>query len=179
MRPRDEGFTVDQLLVEIALDGRIRHAVGALAGLGFAMVGFALLPQFLAEGPALTPRLLGLAFPVLGLGLFLWLSFSPAPYSLAIRADGSAVFTHVVTAWWRFFDLQEVLPPGAVLGAGVEAVVPQGGATTSGENNLTPLVKEWRLVLRLSDGTEREVLVSPDQARLMEKAALLEGALRR
>jgi hypothetical protein len=58
---------MDQILVEIALDGRIRYAIGALAGLGFAMVGFALLPQFLAEWPAITPRLLGLGFPVLGL----------------------------------------------------------------------------------------------------------------
>ena len=54
---------MDQILVEIALDGRIRYAIGALAGLGFAMLGFALLPQFLAECPAITPRLLGLCFP--------------------------------------------------------------------------------------------------------------------
>jgi len=37
---------MDQILVEVALDGRIRYAIGALAGLGFAMVGFALAPQF-------------------------------------------------------------------------------------------------------------------------------------
>ena len=43
---------MDQILVEIALDGRIRYAIGALAGLGFAMVGLALLPQFLAEWPS-------------------------------------------------------------------------------------------------------------------------------
>ena len=173
------GPGMDQILVEIALDGRIRYAIGALAGLGLAMVGFALLPQFLADWPAITLRLIGLAFPVLGLGLFLWMSFTPAPHSLAVRADGSLAFTRVVTAWWRFFDLQEVLPPGSVTGVAVEAVLPQGGATTSGENNLVPLVKDWRLVLRMADGRGREVLVSPDRAGLTEKAALLEGALRR
>ena len=105
---------MDQVLVEIALDGRIRYAIGALAGLGFAMVGFALVPQFLAEWPAITPRLFGLGFPILGLGMFLFLSFIPAPHSLAIRGDGSAVFTRSVTTWWRFFDIQEILPPGAI-----------------------------------------------------------------
>jgi hypothetical protein len=121
---------MDQILVEIALDGRIRYAIGALAGLGFAMVGLALLPQFLAEWPAITPRLLGLGFPILGLGMFLWLSFIPAPHALAIRADGSAVFTRSVTTWWRFFDMFETLPPGAITGVAVEAADAPVGTTT-------------------------------------------------
>jgi hypothetical protein len=37
--------------------------------------------------------------------------------------------------------------------------------------------KEWRLVLRLSDGGLREVQRSPGRASLDEKAAALRGAL--
>ena len=107
---------MDQILVEIALDGRIRYALGALAAFGFAMAGFALVPHFLAEWPAITPRLLGLGFPAFGLGMFLWLSFIPAPHALSIRADGSAFFTRSITTWWRFFDAFENLPPGAIIG---------------------------------------------------------------
>jgi hypothetical protein len=169
---------MDQILVEIALDGRIRYAIGALAGLGFAMLGFALLPQFLAEWPVITPRLLGLGFPILGLGMFLWLSFIPAPHSLAIRADGSAVFTRSVTTWWRFFDMFETLPPGAIKGVAVEAANAPVGTTRSGETDFSATSKEWRLVLRLSDGAVREVQRSPGRASLDEKAAALRGALR-
>jgi hypothetical protein len=169
---------MDQILVEIALDGRIRYAIGALAGLGFAMVGFALLPQFLAEWPAITPRLLGLGFPILGLGLFLFLSFIPAPHSLAIRADGSAVFTRSVTTWWRLFDMFETLPPGAIKGVTVEAADAPVGTTRSGETDFSATSKEWRLVLRLSNGAVREVQRSPGHASLDEKAAALKGALR-
>jgi hypothetical protein len=169
---------MDQVLVEIALDGRIRYAIGALAGLGFAMVGFALVPQFLAEWPAITPRLFGLGFPILGLGMFLFLSFIPAPYSLAIRGDGSAVFTRSVTTWWRFFDIQEILPPGAIAGIAVEAAEAPVGTTTSGETDFSATSKEWRLVLRLSDGAVREVQRSPGRAPLDEKAAALKGALK-
>jgi len=168
---------MDQVLVEIALDGRIRYAIGALAGLGFAMVGFALVPQFLAEWPAITPRLFGLGFPILGLGMFLFLSFIPAPHSLAIRGDGSAVFTRSVTTWWRFFDLFETLPPGAIKGVTVEAADAPVGTTTSGETDFSATSKEWRLVLRLSDGAVREVQRSPGRASLDEKAAALRGAL--
>ena len=169
---------MDQILVEIALDGRMRYAIGALAGLGFAMVGFALLPQFLAEWPAITPRLLGLGFPILGLGLFLFLSFIPAPHSLAIRADGSAVFTRSVTTWWRFFDMFETLPPGAIKGIAVEAVDAPVGTTRSGETDFSATSKEWRLVLRLSDGAVREVQRSPGRASLDGKAVALRGALK-
>ncbi len=169
---------LDQILVEITLDGRIRYAIGALAGLGFAMLGFALLPQFLAEWPAITPRLLGLGFPVLGLGIFLFLSFIPAPHSLAIRADGSAVFTRSVTTWWRFFDMFEMLPPGAITGVAVEAADAPVGTTRSGETDFSATSKEWRLVLRLADGAVREVQRSPGRASLDEKAAALRGALK-
>lgn len=169
---------MDQVLVEIALDGRIRYAIGALAGLGFAMVGFALVPQFLAEWPAITPRLFGLGFPILGLGMFLFLSFIPAPHSLAIRADGSAVFTRSVTTWWRFFDLFETLPPGTIKGVAVEAADAPVGTTRSGETDFSATSKEWRLVLRLSDGAVREVQRSPGRAPLDEKAATLKGALK-
>jgi len=169
---------MDQVLVEIALDGRIRYAIGALAGLGFAMVGFALVPQFLAEWPAITPRLFGLGFPILGLGLFLFLSFIPAPHSLAIRADGSAVFTRSVTTWWRFFDLFETLPPGTIKGVAVEAADAPVGTTRSGETDFSATSKEWRLVLRLADGAVREVQRSPGRAPLDEKAAALRGALK-
>ena len=169
---------LDQILVEITLDGRIRYAIGALAGLGFAMLGFALLPQFLAEWPAITPRLLGLGFPVLGLGMFLFLSFIPAPHSLAIRADGSAVFTRSVTTWWRFFDMFEILPPGAIKGVTVEAADAPVGTTRSGETDFSATSKEWRLVLRLADGAVREVQRSPGRASLDEKAAALRGALK-
>ncbi|MFM7610880.1 MAG: hypothetical protein ACKO9A_18665, partial [Alphaproteobacteria bacterium] len=148
---------MDQILVEIALDGRIRYAIGALAGLGFAMVGLALLPQFLAEWPAITPRLLGLGFPILGLGMFLWLSFIPAPHALAIRADGSAVFTRSITTWWRFFDAFETLPPGAIKGVEVELAEAVLGTTNSGDTDTGASSREWRLVLRLADGTMREV----------------------
>jgi hypothetical protein len=169
---------LDQILVEITLDGRIRYAIGALAGLGFAMLGFALLPQFLAEWPAITPRLLGLGFPVLGLGMFLFLSFIPAPHSLAIRADGSAVFTRSVTTWWRFFDMFEILPPGAIKGVTVEAADAPVGTTRSGETDFSATSKEWRLVLRLADGAVREVQRGPGRASLDEKAAALRGALK-
>jgi len=169
---------LDQILVEIALDGRIRYAIGALAGLGFAMLGFALLPQFLAEWPAITPRLLGLGFPVLGLGMFLWLSFIPAPHALAIRADGSAVFTRSITTWWRFFDLSETLPPGTIAGVTVEAADAPVGTTRSGETDFSATSKEWRLVLRVADGAVREVQRSPGRASLDEKAAALRGALK-
>ena len=169
---------MDQILVEIALDGRIRYAIGALAGLGFAIVGFALLPQFLADWPAITPRLLGLGFPILGLGLFPFLSFIPPPHSLAIRADGSAVFTRSVTTWWRFFDMQETLPPGAIKGVAVEAADAPVGTTRSGETDFSATSKEWRLVLQLSDGAVREVQRSPGRAPLDEKAAALKAALK-
>ena len=169
---------MSDVLVEIALDGRIRYALGALAGLGFAMAGLALLPQFLAEWPAITPRLLGLGFPILGLGMFLWLSFIPAPHALSIRADGSAVFTRSVTTWWRFFDIHETLPPGAISGVAVEPAVAPLGTTTSGETDFSASSKEWRLVLRLADGAVREVQRSPGRASLDQKAAALKGALK-
>ncbi|MFM7691281.1 MAG: hypothetical protein ACKPAC_17785 [Alphaproteobacteria bacterium] len=168
---------MDQILVEIALDGRIRYAIGALAGLGFAMVGLALLPQFLAEWPAITPRLLGLGFPILGLGMFLWLSFIPAPHALAIRADGSAVFTRSITTWWRFFDVQETLPPGAIKGVEVELAEAVLGTNNSVDTDTGASSREWRLVLRLADGTMREVQRSPGRASLDQKAAALRGAL--
>ena len=168
---------MDQILVEIALDGRIRYAIGALAGLGFAMLGFALVPQFLAEWPAITPRLLGLGFPAFGVGVFLWLSFIPAPHALAIRADGSAVFTRSITTWWRFFDVQETLPPGAIKGVEVELAEAVLGTTNSGDTDTGASSREWRLVLRLADGTMREVQRSPGRASLDQKAAALRGAL--
>ena len=169
---------MDQILVEIALDGRIRYAIGALAGLGFAMLGFALLPQFLAEWPAITPRLFGLGFPILGLGMFLWLSFIPAPHALAIRADGSAFFTRSITTWWRFFDAFENLPPGAITGVVVEEFQPQHVRVHHSETDTPIPPKEWRLVLRLSDGAVREVQRSPGRASLDEKAVALKGALK-
>ena len=168
---------MDQILVEIALDGRIRYAIGALAGLGIAMLGLALLPQFLAEWPAITPRLLGLGFPILGLGMFLWLSFIPAPHALAIRADGSAVFTRSITTWWRFFDMQETLPPGAIKGVEVELAEAVPGTTNSGDTDTGASSREWRLVLRLADGSVREVQRSPGRATLDGKAEALRGAL--
>jgi hypothetical protein len=169
---------MDQILVEIALDGRIRYAIGALAGLGFAMVGFALVPQFLAEWPAITPRLLGLGFPILGLGMFLWLSFIPAPHALAIRADGSAVFTRSVTTWWRFFDMFETLPPGAIADVVVEEFHPPHIRSHQSETDTPAPQTEFRLVLRLSDGGLREVQRSPGRTSLDEKAAALRGALK-
>jgi hypothetical protein len=169
---------MDQILVEIVLDGRIRYAIGALAGLGFAMVGLALLPQFLAEWPTITPRLFGLGFPILGLGMFLWLSFIPAPHALSIRADGSAVFTRSITTWWRFFDAFENLPTGAITGVAVEATDAPLGTTRSGETDFSATSKEWRLVLRLADGAVREIQRSPGRASLDEKAAALRGALK-
>lgn len=168
---------MDQILVEIALDGRIRYAIGALAGLGFALVGLALLPQFLAEWPAITPRLFGLGFPILGLGMFLWLSFIPAPHALSIRADGSAFFTRSITTWWRFFDAFENLPPGAIAGVVVEEFQPQHVRVQNSETDTPIPPKEWRLVLRLSDGAEREVQRSPGRASLDRKAEALRGAL--
>jgi hypothetical protein len=169
---------MDQILVEIALDGRIRYAIGALAGLGFAMAGFALVPRFLADWPAITPRLLGLGFPAFGLGMFLWLSFIPAPHALAIRADGSAVFTRSVTTWWRFFDIHETLPPGTIKGVEVELAEAVQGTTNSGDTDTGASSREWRLVLRLADGAVREVQRSPGRASLDEKAAALRGALK-
>jgi hypothetical protein len=163
--------------VEIALDGRIRYAIGALAGFGFAMVGLALLPRFLAEWPAITPRLLGLGFPILGLGMFLWLSLIPAPHALSIRADGSAFFTRSITTWWRFFDVFENLPPGAIKGVEVELAEAVLGTTNSGDTDTGASSREWRLVLRLADGTMREVQRSPGRASLDQKAAALRGAL--
>jgi hypothetical protein len=168
---------MDQILVEIALDGRIRYAIGALAGLGFAMVGFALVPQFLAEWPAITPRLLGLGFPAFGLGMFLWLSFIPAPHALAIRADGSAVFTRSITTWWRFFDMQETLLPGTIKGVEVELAEAVLGTTNTGDTDTGASSREWRLVLRLADGTTREVQRTPGRASLDRKAEALRGAL--
>jgi hypothetical protein len=168
---------MDQILVEIALDGRIRYAIGALAGLGFAVVGFALVPQFLAEWPAITPRLLGLGFPAFGLGMFLWLSFIPAPHALAIRADGSAVFTRSITTWWRFFDMQETLPPGTIKGVEVELAEAVLGTTNTGDTDTGASSREWRLVLRLADGTTREVQRTPGRASLDRKAEALRGAL--
>ncbi|MFO0185557.1 MAG: hypothetical protein ACK55J_02825, partial [Alphaproteobacteria bacterium] len=112
------------------------------------------------------------------LGMFLWLSFIPAPHALAIRADGSAVFTRSVTTWWLFFDMFETLPPGAITGVAVEAANAPVGTTTSGETDFSATSKEWRLVLRLSDGAEREVQRSPGRASLDEKATALKGALK-
>ena len=168
---------MDQVLVEIALDGRVRYAIGALAAFGFAMAGFALVPRFLAEWPAITPRLLGLGFPILGLGMFLWLSFIAAPHALSIRADGSAFFTRSITTWWRFFDMQETLPPGAIKGVEVELAEAVPGTTNSGDTDTGASSREWRLVLRLADGSVREVQRSPGRATLDRKAEALRGAL--
>jgi hypothetical protein len=110
--------------------------------------------------------------------MFLWLSFIPAPHALAIRADGSAVFTRSVTTWWRFFDMFETLPPGTITGVAVESIDAPVGTTRSGETDFSATSKEWRLVLRLSDGAEREVQRSPGRASLDEKAAALRGALK-
>ena len=90
----------------------------------------------------------------------------------------STLFTRSVTTWWRFFDIQEILPPGAIAGIAVEAAEAPVGTTRSGETDFSATSKEWRLVLRLSDGAVREVQRSPGRASLDEKAAALRGALK-
>jgi hypothetical protein len=60
----------------------------------------------------------------------------------------------------------------------VESIDAPVGTTRSGETDFSATSKEWRLVLRLSDGAEREVQRSPGRASLDEKAAALRGALK-
>ena len=74
-------------------------------------------------------------------------------------------------------DAFENLPPGAIAGVVVEAIAAPSGTTTSGESDFSATSKEWRLVLRLSDGAVREVQRSPGRASLDRKAEALRGAL--
>ncbi|MCA3277596.1 MAG: hypothetical protein ING26_18975 [Roseomonas sp.] len=101
----------------------------------------------------------------------------PAPHALAIRADGSAVFTRSITTWWRFFDMQETLPPGTIKGVEVELAEAVLGTTNTGDTDTGASSREWRLVLRLADGTTREVQRTPGRASLDRKAEALRGAL--
>jgi hypothetical protein len=72
----------------------------------------------------------------------------------------------------------ETLPPGTISGVAVESIDAPVGTTRSGETDFSATSKEWRLVLRLSDGAVREVQRSPGRASLDEKAAALKGALK-